>query len=171
MTTGGTLTPELRERLVELFGPDGALELMDRVPQAPWHELAGKSDVADARAATKAEFGGLRAEFGGLRAQLGGLRAEFGGLRAEFGGLRTEFADLRTEFSGLRGEFVDLRTEMRRDFATKDELRWAVETSEHRLQAEITSNASSNLRFTVSTIMIGNATVIASVIAAFVALR
>lgn len=164
MTTGGTLTPGLRERLVELFGPDGALELMDRVPQAPWHELATKTDVADARAATKAEFGGLRAEFGGLR-------AEFGGLRAEFGGLRTEFADLRAEFGGLRAEFVDLRTEMRRDFATKDELRWAVETSEHRLQAEIMSNASSNLRFTVSTIMIGNATVIASVIAAFVALR
>ena len=150
MTTGEALTPGLRKRLVELFGPDGALELMDRVPQAPWHELATKSDVADARAATKAEFGGLRAEFGGLR---------------------TEFADLRTEFSGLRGEFVDLRTEMRRDFATKDELRWAVETSEHRLQAELVSNASSNLRFTVSTIMIGNATVVASVIAAFVALR
>ena len=129
MTTGGTLTPGLRARLVELFGPDGALELMDRVPQAPWHELARKSDIGE-------------------------LRTEFGQLRAE-----------------TKAEFVDLRTEMRRDFATKDELRWAVETSEHRLEAAITSNASSNLRCMVSTIMIGNATVIASVIAAFVALR
>lgn len=46
MTPDGTLTPGLRERLVELFGPDGALELMERVPQVPWHELATKTDLA-----------------------------------------------------------------------------------------------------------------------------
>ncbi len=36
---------ELRGRLVELLGPDGALELMERVPQVSWHDVTTRGDL------------------------------------------------------------------------------------------------------------------------------
>jgi hypothetical protein len=65
MTNERRFSPELRDRLVELLGPDGALELMERVPQAPWNEIATKADLADM--ATKSD---LTREIAVLRAEM-----------------------------------------------------------------------------------------------------
>jgi hypothetical protein len=65
MTDERRFSPELRDRLVELLGPDGALELMERVPQAPWNEIATKADLADM--ATKSD---LTREIAVLRAEM-----------------------------------------------------------------------------------------------------
>jgi hypothetical protein len=66
-------SPELRDRLVELLGPNGALELMERVPQVPWHDVATKADL-DALT-TRSD---LTREVAVLRAEIAEQFREFG---------------------------------------------------------------------------------------------
>jgi hypothetical protein len=66
-------SPELRDRLVELLGPSGALELMEHVPQVPWHEVATKSDLSSL--ATRSD---LTRELAVLRAEVAEQFREFG---------------------------------------------------------------------------------------------
>jgi hypothetical protein len=93
----------LRQRLVEVLGPDPADTLMASLPVVEWTELATKRDLV-----------ALRDELGQRIDEQGrALRAEIAILGTE---LRGEIAEVRGEIAGVRGEIAtlgaDLRTEM-----------------------------------------------------------
>lgn len=98
MASEPRFSPDLRDRLVELFGPDGALELMERVPQVPWHEIATRADVA----ATKADVAAVKADVLSTKLELAEFRVDMANQFREFG-LRMTTTMVTTMLGGIFG--------------------------------------------------------------------
>ena len=96
-------SPDLRDRLVELFGPDGALELMERVPEVQWHQIATKADVAEL--VTKADLGATKADIVAVKADLAAVKTDVGVLRGDVLSTKLELAEFRVEMANQFREF------------------------------------------------------------------
>ncbi len=107
-------SPDLRDRLVELFGPDGALELMERVPEVQWHEIATKADVADL--VTKADLGATKADIVGVKADIVAVKADLSGVKADLSAVKVDIGVLRGDVLSTKLELAEFRVEMANQF-------------------------------------------------------
>lgn len=123
------VSTQLRNKLQEAFGVDGATYLMDR-PPGGWSDLVTNESLRLEFRAFAAEF---RSEQAALRsafvAELMTLRTEFGrelaALRSEVG---TEINSVRAELGSLRSDHGNQIAELRSDAAvTRHELTAAME--------------------------------------------
>ena len=99
----------LFEKLIDVFGEEPAVTLMENLPPGGWDQVASKADLQALKAEVNGQFAEVNAKVDVGFAKMDGQFAEF---RGQFAAVNGQFAAVNGGFTAVDGMFTALRGEM-----------------------------------------------------------
>ncbi len=103
----------LFEKLIDVFGEEPAVTLMENLPPGGWDQVASKTDLQTLKTEVNAKmdvgFAKMDGQFAEVNAKMDGQFAEVNAkMDGQFAEVRGEFAKMDGQFAEIRGEFAKM---------------------------------------------------------------
>ena len=90
----------LFEKLIDVFGEEPAVTLMENLPPGGWDQVASKTDLQTLKTEVNAK---MDVGFAKMDGQFAEIRGEFAKMDGRFAEIRGEFANLRGDMKAMEG--------------------------------------------------------------------